>query len=68
MSRIPQIHFSHCFHEANRCADALARMGGTQASNFVILACPPMDLVKLLDFDFHGFYLNKFCLESLFSS
>ncbi|KAL0013291.1 hypothetical protein SO802_000360 [Lithocarpus litseifolius] len=59
VSRIPQIHFRHCYREGNRCVDALARMGGTQASDFLILACPPMDLVKLLDFDFHGLYLNR---------
>ena len=30
IQQIPQIHFKHCFQEANRCADALARMGGLQ--------------------------------------
>ena len=55
--RIPQVHFRHCYREANRCADALARMGGSQATNFVFLACPRMDLVKLLDFNFQALSL-----------
>ena len=29
VSRIPHICFRHCYREANRCADALACMGGT---------------------------------------
>lgn len=34
VSQIPQICIRHCYCEANRCADALARMGGSQASEF----------------------------------
>jgi len=45
VSQIPQVCFRHCFHEANRCADALACMGGSQAIDFVFLACLPVDLV-----------------------
>lgn len=68
VSRIPQVCFRHCYREANRCADALARMGGSQASDFVLLTGLPMDLVHLLDFDLHGLYLNRLCPVSLVSS
>ena len=68
ISQIPQICFRHYYREANRCADALARMGGTQASDFVNFVCLPEDLVQLLDFDLHGLYLNRMCPMSLFSS
>ncbi|XP_075659206.1 uncharacterized protein LOC142629103 [Castanea sativa] len=68
VSRIPQVRFRLCYREANRCADGLARMGGKQASDFVFLSCPLVDLVKLLDFDFLGLYLNRLCPEFLSSS
>jgi len=68
VSQIPQICFRHCYGEANRCADILARMGGSQATDFVFLACPLVDLVKFLDLDFLGLYLNRLCPEFLCSS
>ena len=68
VAQIPQVCFRHCFHEANRCVDALACMGGSQAIGFVFLACPPVDLVKFLDFYFLGLYLNRLCPEFLCSS
>ena len=45
VSRIPQICFRHCYCEANRCIDALVRLGGLQSSDFVIFVSLPMDLV-----------------------
>ena len=47
---------------------ALARMGGSQVSDFVNFPCPPEDLLQLLDFDLHGLYLNRMCPVSVFSS
>ena len=67
-SQIPQVRFRHCYREANRCANALAHMRGSQATDFVFLACLPMDLVKILDFDFLRLYLNGLYPESLCSS
>ncbi|KAL0012166.1 hypothetical protein SO802_007274, partial [Lithocarpus litseifolius] len=34
VSRIPHISIRHCYREANRCADGLARLGGLQATDF----------------------------------
>ena len=68
ITQIPQICFRHCYREANRCADALARMGGSQVSDFVNFVCPPEDLVQLLDSDLHGLYLNRMCPVSVFPS
>lgn len=67
-SRIPQICFRHCFCEVNRCADALARLGGLQSSIFVIFESPPMDLVNFLEFDSNGLYLNRLCPDLFFFS
>lgn len=39
-----QIRINHCYREANRCADTLARMGTNQAQEFVLFHSPPMDL------------------------
>ncbi|KAL0010834.1 hypothetical protein SO802_005942 [Lithocarpus litseifolius] len=44
-SRIPQIRFRHCYREANRCVDALARLGGLQSIDFAIFVSPPMGLL-----------------------
>lgn len=53
--------FRHCYCEANRCADALARKGGCQAADFVIFDSSPVDITSFLDFDFNGLYLNRLC-------
>ncbi|KAK9988172.1 hypothetical protein SO802_028411 [Lithocarpus litseifolius] len=68
VSRIPHIRIRHCYREANRCADGLARLGGLQATDFVMFMCPPMDLVKLLESDFNGLYLHRPCPELLCAS
>ena len=68
ITQIPQICFRHCYCEANRCADALARLGGSQVYDFVNFVCPPEDLVQLLDSDLHGLYLNRMCPVSVFPS
>ena len=68
ISWIPQFHLRHCYREANRCADGLARLGGLQATDFVMFMCPLVDFVKLLDSDLKGLYLNKLCPDLLCSS
>ena len=65
-TQIHQIHFKHCFREANRSADKLARMGATQDSEFKLFLCPPVDLVTVFNFDLNGLYLTKMCIESSF--
>ncbi|KAK7859307.1 hypothetical protein CFP56_006889 [Quercus suber] len=65
IQQIPQIRFKHCFREANRCADALARMGGLQEAEFTVFESPTVDISSLLDFDLNGLYLNRLCPVSL---
>ena len=44
IAQFHQIRINHCYREANRCADTLARMGTNQAQEFVLFHSPPMDL------------------------
>ena len=60
-SRIPRIQFEHCYREANRSADMLARMGANQSSSFSFHSSPPEDVKPLLDFDISELYLNRRC-------
>ena len=68
ISRIPQFRLRHCYREPNRCVDGLARLGDLQATYFVMFMCPLVDLVKLLDSDLKGLYLNRLCPDLLCSS
>ncbi|XP_075634762.1 uncharacterized protein LOC142607222 [Castanea sativa] len=43
--RIPQVRFKHCYREANRCDDKLARMGGQQSIDFTVYDCPLVEIV-----------------------
>lgn len=64
-SQIPQVPFCHCFKEANRCADGLARMGTQQSLDFILYDSPPMDSVIFADFDNSGLYHNRCCPEMI---
>ena len=41
LSQIPQVKVYHCYREANRCADALARLGCTISLNVMFFNSPP---------------------------
>ena len=56
MSQIGQVRISHCFREANSCADFLARLGTHQDSCFVLHHDPPVDLLGMLSPDRAGVY------------
>ena len=64
-SRVSQIRFDHCYREANRSADMLARIGAQQSSSFILYDSPPKGLQSLLDFDRSGLYLNRCCPETV---
>ena len=56
ISRLDQVQIKHIYRQANRCADALARMGAEQDISFLSLSCPPVDIRNSLDFDLSGLY------------
>ena len=39
--QMPQVKVSHCFREANLCADALAKMGAAASDGGACFVCPP---------------------------
>ena len=41
LSQIPQVKVSHCYREANHCADALARLGFSTSLNVMFFNFPP---------------------------
>ena len=52
----------HCFHQANRCADILARMSIEQDVDFISYNCPPVDIRSCLDEDVVGLFVNRGCI------
>lgn len=51
VSQMGQVRISHCFREANSCADFLARLETHQDSCFVLHHDPPVDLLGMLNSD-----------------
>lgn len=46
--RIPRTFIKHCFKEANKCANALARKGALLSQDFISFPFPPSDVALLL--------------------
>ncbi|KAF3973662.1 hypothetical protein CMV_002931 [Castanea mollissima] len=59
--QIPRIRFSHCFREASRCTNFMARKGSHQNEDLCLFENPPMGVYALLDFDKSGLYINRRC-------
>ena len=56
---IPNKQIQHVYQEANQCVDALARLGSTVVSSFVVFVEPPLVVVSLLAFDEAGSFCNR---------
>ena len=65
-TQIPHIRFNHCYREANKSVDMLAKLGAVQDGCFEIFARLPMDVVRTFKSELDGLYLNRVCLETLF--
>ncbi|KAK7852815.1 hypothetical protein CFP56_037993 [Quercus suber] len=59
--RMPQAKMSHCYREANCCADALARIGASSPTVCNRFATPPPSIAPLLFSDFVGLSRNRAC-------
>ena len=57
--RIPRVKLQHCYREANKCADALARRGALLSCNFLVFYSPPADVTLLLSLDNAGFLYER---------
>ena len=47
------------YREANQCSDALARLGSSVVSSFVVFVEPPPVVVNLLALDEADFFCNR---------
>ena len=59
ISQLAQVRIGHCYHEANYCADFLARKGALQDCSFILYQDPPVDLLELISSDKDGMYCNR---------
>ena len=65
ISQLPRVRVKHCFREANRCADVLARLGSNQENDFLVFRSPLVDVWDFLEADANGLYLNRICSEPI---
>ena len=59
--QIPHVKIKHCYREANRCADNLARMGANQILDFILYDDPPGDLGVFVEADCNGASTARQC-------
>ena len=48
MKNIPQVRLKHCFREANRCTNALAKFGAYMEDDFIVFESLPSLIVSFL--------------------
>ena len=51
LREIPMVVIRHCYREANRCTDALARRGAILSQDFVVFLDPPPEVTLFLNLD-----------------
>ena len=51
---IPMVQIQHCYREANKCTDALARRGALLSQDFVVFLDPLVEVSLLLSLDSTG--------------
>ena len=61
ISHMQQTCIRHCFRQANRCADSLARLGFSQPSDFSFFDSPPVDMINMFEDDLNGVYIDRLC-------
>ena len=54
LQKIPRTRVQHCYREANKCANALARRGALLPQDFVIFHFPPAEVSLLINLDATG--------------
>ena len=61
ISQIPHVRIKHCYCEANRCADKLARLGANQNVNFICYEDLPGELGVIVEADCNGVSIARQC-------
>ena len=67
MGLFQQVQVKHCYHQVNRCADMLARLGTVQALSLVSFDSPPTDVRCVLEKDCNGRSFNRICNDFVVS-
>ena len=65
LKEIPLVRIQHCYREANKCANALARRGALLAQDFTIFMEPPSDVAFLLSLDSAGTLYDRYVTSVL---
>ena len=59
INQIPQVRMKHCYHEANKYANALVRMGANSEQEFLLFDNPLANLSMLLIYDSANMYYER---------
>ena len=59
--RLPRFKLSHCFREANFCADVLAKVGSASAELAAVFVFPPSVVLQPLVDDLMGLCCSRLC-------
>lgn len=65
LKKIPFVRIVHCFREANKCANTLARCGPLLSQDFIIYINLPPNVVMLLNLDAIGTMYDRFVSSSI---
>ena len=63
MTGFQQVQLKHCYRQANRCADLMARIRVDQELDYILFSSPPVDLAKALEDDCNGVFFNRLCTD-----
>ena len=66
--RLPHIKLSHCFREANFCADVLAKLGSASADLATVFVLPPFVILQPLYDDMMGICRSRLCITGASTS
>ena len=61
LSCFQQVPIRHCYCQANRCADVMARMGSDQLVDYVVFQSPPEDVLEAFEADCNGLFFDRRC-------
>ncbi|XP_050263906.1 uncharacterized protein LOC126708133 [Quercus robur] len=61
ISLLPQAKVTHCYREANQCADGLARLGTQQDADILFYNSPPPSLLYCFLLDLYGHFCTRRC-------
>ena len=65
LKEIPYDKVLHCFKEANKCADNLARRGAMLEQDFIVFIHPPTEVELLINLDVVGTMYDRFVSSAL---